>query len=143
MIDTIISFVIESRLPEGGMTAFGPSSKKLYPGSPLLPHVTHRMDTRSRVKGVRGLLSQVFLTVQGPPVPRFQTSAWDGGGDCYEILSGSLLLGRESRVQRARDSATIYREFGFLYINACNCGDMRISSVLTAHPFDTKWDADY
>ena len=88
MIDMIISFVIESRLPEGGMTAFGPSSKKLYLGSPLLPHVTHRMDTRSRVKGVRGLLSQVFLTFQGPPVPRFQTSAWDGGGDC--VMRSSL-----------------------------------------------------
>ena len=82
MIDTIINSVIESRLPEGGMTAFGPSSKKLYPGSPLLPYVTHRMNTRNRVKGARGLLSKAFLTVQGPPAPRFQTSAWDREGDC-------------------------------------------------------------
>ena len=46
-------------------------------------------------------------------------------------------------VQRARDSATIYREFGFLYVNVYNCGDIRITSLLTARPFDTKWDADY
>lgn len=59
------------------MTAFGPSSKKLYPGSPLLRHRKHRMDTCDRVRGDRGLLPKVFLTVQGPLVPRFQTSAWD------------------------------------------------------------------
>lgn len=64
MIDAIINFVIESRLPQGGMTAFGPSSKKLNLGSPLLPYVTHTMDTCDRVKGARGLLSKVFLTIQ-------------------------------------------------------------------------------
>lgn len=47
-----------------------------------LPYVAHSMDTCDRVKGARGLLSKVFLTVQRPPAPRFQTSAWDREGDC-------------------------------------------------------------
>lgn len=58
MIDTIINFVIESRLPQGGMTAFGPSSKKLNPGSPLLPIRNTQNGHMRQSQGRQGLTLQ-------------------------------------------------------------------------------------
>ena len=42
----------------------GQAAKNSTQAVPCFPYVTHRMDTCDRVKGARGLLSKVFLTIQ-------------------------------------------------------------------------------